>query len=249
MTALGPIAAPTARPMRGSAQPRPSNQPLVMELAGLAGTGKSTFARALARLDSGIRARPHVSLPRYLASVPPLIPTLLGLHWPFRGILDKEMKRIVRVRALHQLARRATGCRTLLFDEGPVYMLARILVYGGERLQTRGFARWWRRAITSWAATLDLIVWLDAPNHVLAERLRTRSQWHPVQDASPEAIVRFLDSYRAAYARVVSELTAARPLAVWTVVTDHRSPALDASELLARLRGPQGIALRPWTLP
>ena len=78
-----------------SPRPRSSGRPLVVELAGLAGSGKSTIALELGRLDPQIQARPRVPGPSHLASVPALIPTFVRLHRPFRGVLTKEMKRML----------------------------------------------------------------------------------------------------------------------------------------------------------
>jgi hypothetical protein len=228
---LVPPAAPTAP---HALLPRRGDRPLVVELAGLAGAGKTTIGPALRRLDPEIRARPRVSWPWHIAGIPPLVPTFASLHWPFRGVLTNEMKSVLRLRSLYRVARRTTGCRVLLFDEGPVYTLARSLVYGGKNIQTRGFARWWRRAIAQWASTLDVIVWLDAPDDVLALRIHTRSKWHPLQGASDQMMADFLGSYRQAFSRVLADLTAASELQLWTVVTDRGSAELRARELLAR---------------
>ncbi len=154
----------------------------------------------------------------------------------------KEMKRILRLSTLYRLAHRAKNCRALLFDEGPVYMLARILVFGGKNIETGGFARWWWHAIAEWAATLDLVVWLDAPDDVLARRIHTRPQWHPFQGAGDEDLAPFLHSYREAFTRVLAELTAARGPQLWTVATDGGSADLTARELLARLHALRGTA-------
>ena len=224
---------------------RRSDRPLVVELAGLAGAGKSAITGALGRLDPKIHARPRPSLRWHLASLPELVPTFVGLHWPFRGVFAKEMKRILRLRALHRLIHRGSDGRTLVFDEGPVYMLARILFFGGKSLETEGFARWWQGAIARWATTLDVIVWLDAPGDVLAERIRTRTQWHRYQDADDQALTAFYEGYRVAFARVLTELTAADGLQLWTMHTDRGSADLQARELLDRLRALSAIAHQP----
>jgi len=222
-------------------QPRRADRPLVVALAGLAGAGKSSLARALVALDPEIRARPRVSWWRYLASLPAVIPTFISLHRPYRGWLGKEMKRFLRLEALHRLVQETTDCRMLVFDEGPVYLLSRILVYGGQNIQTRSFDECWRRAIDTWAPALDAIVWLEAPENLLSERLRARGK-HPFADRSDEAVRRLLGAYREAFNRVIRELTAAGGPRPWTVRTDRGSVASTARDLLARLRALRGAA-------
>lgn len=216
----------------------------MVELAGLAGAGKSTLAANLVRLDPEICARPPLTARSHLANVPALVPTFLGLHWPFRGLRTKEMKRILRVRTLLDLVHGRAPGSTLLFDEGPVYMLARILMFGGDSSRNAGLQRWWRRAIAQWAATLDLVVWLEAPDDVLAARLNTRDQQHPMRGA-PDALVRaFLGSYRDAFNHVLAELCVAGGPQRLTVATNTASAAATAGTVLARLRALRSPASR-----
>jgi hypothetical protein len=221
---------------------RSGTRPLVVELAGLAGAGKSAIARALVRLDPTIHARPRLSRWSYAASLPALIPTLVRVHWPFRGVLTKEVKRILRVRALHRYARRLGDGGTLVFDEGPVYVLARMLVFGGDNIRTRGFERWWRRALAQWAPMLDAVVWVDAPDAVLAARIHNRSQWHPLQGAHSGEMNGFLHAYREAFRRVVGELCVNGGPRLWTIDTSRESVDQAAPALLARLGTLRGTA-------
>lgn len=214
--------------------------PVLIELAGLAGSGKSALARALTKLDPTIRARPELSAWSYLTSVPGLAPTFVDIHWPFRGMLRKEMKRMLRVRALYNFARGTTGNGTVVFDEGPVYMLARMLVFGGEATRTYAFERWWRSAITQWRTKLDAVVWLDAPDAVLTARIRNRSQPHRLQDAHDVAVAAFLRAYRDAFGRVLEKLCVAGGPPLWTFDNVQDTPDDRARTLLARFPSLRG---------
>ena len=227
-----------------AAPSRHNERPLVVALTGLAGTGKSSLARALMRLDPGIRARPRVSVWRYLANVPPLIPTFLRLHYPLRGVLWKEMKRILRLHALRRMVHETTDCDMLVFDEGPVYLLARILVYGGAKIRTRNFEESWRRWIAMWAGEFDAIVMLQAPEDLLAARLRARRR-HPFQDRSDAAVRALFRDYSDAFTRVIGELTAAGAPRPWTVQTNHGTVDETARDLLIRLGALRGPAYGP----
>lgn len=220
---------------------RQTNRPIVVSLVGLSGAGKSSLGRALTRLDAELRVRPRVPWWRYLASVPPLIPTFVNLHRPFRHVLGKEMKRFLRLHALHRLTQETRDCSILVFDEGPVYLLARMLVYGGENIQTRGFEQSWRHAIAMWASELHAIVWLQAPENVLAARLRTRRH-HPFGTCDDKVVSTRFRAYNDAFTRVFDELAAAGGPRPWTVRTDRTSVDKTARELLARLRALRGAA-------
>ena len=209
---------------------------VVVELIGVAGAGKTSIASALVGLDERIRARPRVHNGTYAATVPTLLPTFLSLHWPPRRVLTKEMKRILRVHALHRLVRTASGPGLILFDEGPVYMLARLLVFGGAAVQTRAFAHWWRGAIALWARTLSAIVWVEASDDVLGARLNARAQSHRLRGASESVMRAFFASYRAAYQRVLADLESAGAPAPWMVATDDTSVQDTAQAILTRIR-------------
>jgi hypothetical protein len=215
-------------------------RPLVIELAGLAGAGKSSVVEALTRLDPGVRSRRPLPLRSYLGSVPGLIPTFFALHWPLRRVLTKQVKRVLQVRALHRFARRVTGGGVLVFDEGPVYFLARTLVFGGATIRTAAFERWWRRAVADWAGLLDAVVWLDAPDNVLAARIHARDQSHPMRGADDRAVDGFLGAYRDAFQRVLSDLRAVEGPTFWTLNSDRGSAEETAHALLALLESLRG---------
>lgn len=240
----GPGRAVTAAALKPAAPaPRPAGRPVVVSIAGLAGAGKSSLCQALKRLDPEVRARPRISLWRYVAGIPPLIPTFLRLHRPFHGVLAKEMKRILRLHALERLVHETTDCRILVFDEGPVYLLARILVYGGPGIKTRSFQECWRRAIATWAVELNAIVWLDAPEDLLAARLRARPVHPFAHTGTDDRSVRgLLRAYRAAFDQVIGELTAAGGPLPWALRTDLASVDWTARDLLVKLRRLGGAA-------
>jgi hypothetical protein len=228
---------PHASDLMAAATVAGAARPLIVELAGPAGGGKSSLLDVCGRRDRSLRTDLRVARSWHVATVSSLLPTFIDLHRPFRGILWKEMKRILHLQALHAFLRQPAfaASRALVLDEGPVYMLARILVLGESKIQTRGFARWWRAAIATWARALDVVVWLDAPTNVLAGRIRHRPQPHPVRELSEEAIGGFLEAWRVAYIQVLSDLAANWGPAVWTFDTHQMSAERLAEHFLARL--------------
>jgi thymidylate kinase len=181
---------------------------MVAELVGVAAAGKSSLLRALGERCPTLRAGVRPSRSRHLAYVLPLVPTFVGLHRPFRGVLWREMKRIAYLRTLDRMLEGPAVRRhpAVVLDEGPVYMLARLRVYGGERIRSAAFERWWQREVEHWARRVDLVVWLDAPDPVLLGRLRARPQFHRVERRSDADAGRFFASYRRAYESVVGGL-------------------------------------------
>jgi deoxyadenosine/deoxycytidine kinase len=219
---------------------------LVLELVGPAGAGKSSLLRVLSQRDQTIRAGLPIPRHRYVAGAFPLLPTFLDLHRPYRRVLWKEMKRILYLETLHKLLKReASGNhKAIIFDEGPVYMLSRIQVFGHKALNTGFFEEWWHTSVSHWANLVDVIVWLDADDSVLAQRLRTRNQQYPIGDTTDRSLREFLARYRLAFERVISELTACNGPKVIRFTTHDQSIKQIADKLICGLDG-EWSACRP----
>ena len=64
---------------------------------------------------------------------------------------------------------------------------------------TRAFARWWDDMLRLWARELDVIVWLDAPDEVLRDRINGRAQNHRQKGRQADEAHGFLARYRLAF--------------------------------------------------
>ena len=227
-----------------------ARRPFVAEVVGPAGAGKSTVARALGESGAGVRAGVGVwglPLPLLAAGAAASLPRLAGacarrrLRWHEAGL-------VVRLRALHKLLGRAEGGEhdAVLLDEGAVFALAKLDAFGRaagaepKTGETAGGAGGDGRALSllaGWASRLDAVVWLDAPDAVLAERLRRRAKPHRMKDKPDAEIYEFLARYRAAYERVVSELTRRQNLRVFRFDTGRESAEGVAGRVLELIRG------------
>lgn len=213
---------------------------LVAEIVGPAGSGKSTLACALGASDRSVRAGLSVwglPAPLLLRSALLSLPRLLGM-WRLRGAVGwEEAGLVIRLGALGRLLGRESSGRHrfLLLDEGTVFALAKLRAFGraaGEEQSARMFERW--------APRLDAVVWLDAPDEVLARRIRGREKPHRMKACSDEEISAFLARYRHAYERVLAELSAGRGLKVIRVNTDGATPEQIAEEVLSGIAGAEG---------
>jgi hypothetical protein len=201
--------------------PRPS-RPLVVELVGPAGVGKSTLARCLGAPGRGMR--PGVSvwgLPVLLLAqtAATFLPRLLGLP---RAVPWTARKQIIRLETLAYWVERQTARaadEVILLVEGPVFGLSWLRVFGHEATGGIPLARWRHAALTRWAGLLDLVVLLDAPDPLLAARIRTRQQPHMVKYGDDRTIADFAAQFRAAFRRVIGDLTERRGPRVITLAT------------------------------
>lgn len=190
--------------------------PFVVELIGLAGAGKTTVWRALGEQNKNIGLGPDLELrkvqhiPIFISHAAFLLPVLLRGFRTGRWFAWDEIKAMVYLRAWPRVLGQQSshGYTTVLLDHGPVFKLATLNAFGPERLRSRGLDTWWRGMYERWAFTLDMVIWLDAPEAVLVERINSRSQRHAVKGWSDREAYDFLARYRRSYEQIMAELNA-----------------------------------------
>jgi hypothetical protein len=184
----------------GAAKPR------LVELAGPAGAGKSTIFEALVASDATIEARPSLRRAEnagvLAAEVVSALGTLVRQRVDLRGTTPEQVRMMAYVQALPKILARARSGegRTIAFDQGPLYYLTR------RNLTNERLAGWRTRVVRTWAPLLDVVVWLDAPDAILVERINSREKWHRVKGGPERVALEVLTESRAAYERALREL-------------------------------------------
>ena len=209
----------------------------LVELVGAAGAGKTTVAHLLRRPDFGMRAAPGLwSLPRGPLGLNTLrlLPRVLGFY---RAVPSwKELKQIVRLDTLYKVVGRRNGATgPVLLDEGPVLALGWLAVNGDDRIRRPAFGAWRDDAIARWATALDVVVVLDAPDAVLARRIRERAKPHEVKGGTDEEIAAFAQKFRAALAGAIAALQHTGTVAVIRIDTSDDPPETTAARIRTAL--------------
>jgi broad-specificity NMP kinase len=193
-------------------------RPLIVELVGPAGAGKSTLAQALKQRSESIltctppyfRRIGHV--PFFARNIILSTPILFHLYRNNHGrwFTPPEIVWLVTLNGWHRvLARQVFRNDTvILLDQGPVFLLAWFCRFGPECLKSPSAKTWWDVMYQQWANVLDMVIWLDAADMTLVERIRARNVWHGVKEKTDPDACEFLARWRAAHKHVLSALTA-----------------------------------------
>ncbi|MEN8184119.1 MAG: AAA family ATPase [Myxococcota bacterium] len=220
----------------------PKHRPLVVELIGPAGSGKTTLARALCRrpdVTVGIELPRSDHVPHVIHHSLLLLPVFVGVGGDGGWLSWKEMRSMTYLRAWpRQLTRSGTKQAVTVLDHGPVFRLARLRAFGPRITRSASFERWWEASLGIWSGLLHAVIALDAPNEVLVDRIRSREEAHRIKAESRSEAETFLRRYRAAYHEILEKLEGGPQLL--RVDTSKKSPeqvTATAGELLAQLAG------------
>jgi thymidylate kinase len=215
--------------------------PLIVEIAGLAGAGKTTLSRVLSRRNEKIQEAADIEL-RKVGQVPIfvdhallMLPVFLRRCRSSRWFTWDEVKTMVYLKAWPRILRRQAlkSGTVILLDHGPIFKLATLHAFGPDRLKCQGFQRWWDNTFKQWAFTLDVVIWLDAPAPILAERINSRAQRHAVKGKSELEAYQFLMRYRTAYEQILAKLRAYREPMLLQFDTGRAPVEQIADEVLA----------------
>lgn len=233
--------APLSRGASHGARSSQPSRPLIVELVGPAGAGKTALLRSLRRdrrFRAGLRIdrlRHFLDILIHAAILVPIGFALLG-HGPtamWYGVLH-----FVRLRTLPSAIARASRRKedgVILLDEGPIFSLGRLSVFQQAGHGVGPVSRQWHAELNRWSGLLDAVVWIDAPDAVLTERIRSRPKDHQIKTGTDAEVVDFLGRYRRAYGDILTRLKASGAVRVIELDTTDSTIDETASRVVAEL--------------
>ncbi|HYJ70296.1 MAG TPA: AAA family ATPase [Nocardioidaceae bacterium] len=180
----------------------------VVELVGPPGSGKSSVADAIGTPPGTVVLKEH-----HAADLPALVWAAVAAGRPLLADPPPGVTRarwaawLGRVGAAPRIVRRRCTVDThvVVFDQGPVYTLARIAEAADRSAAVR---RWHQERLAECGRLLDAVVWLDAEPDLLVERIRARSKRHRADALTPAAARALVERERAAIRDGVEALAA-----------------------------------------
>jgi deoxyadenosine/deoxycytidine kinase len=186
----------------------------IVEIAGPAGAGKTTLCQALCQCKKSFRlanfpdVRKISAAPFFIWNSLQISPALLNLsRHNDRKLTRREFAWLTILNGWSSILRKESkNNQTIILDQGPVYLLTETKQFGPEYLREPQAKKLWQNLYSRWANTLDMIVWLDAPDTDLLKRIRGRDKGHVVKNETDQTTIEFLARYRNAYEQTIYNL-------------------------------------------
>lgn len=184
----------------------------LIELVGVAGTGKSTLLKALNHGNSRIQELPPPNKLWYLPAMFRVISRWLPLHLlKYRGgrwFTWEETRKLGYLDVWLGYIRSEIQTRNLIvaLDPGSICWLVALREFGPELTKDPQFRYWWEDRLRAWALALDVIIWMEAPVELSLERVLSREEEHEAKSEPVEVALHEFECYRHAYNALVPEI-------------------------------------------
>lgn len=227
--------------MRSENRLAAKKRPIVAEIIGPAGVGKSTLLQTLSQSSNEVQI--DIPLTKIKCIKPfidnnfALLPIYFRYYRHTRWFNNTETRSMVYLKAWQRLIEgQATNIHSVtVLDHGPIFRLVLLREFGPEITHSQRYQEWWREMFKKWSDTLNFVIWLDAPDEILMERIQTRSVSHRMKEKSEQEIFSFLKRYRTAYERFMAQLLIHQDQEILKFDTSHKTPEEMADEVLAAL--------------
>lgn len=206
-----------------------NEHPMLVELVGVAGSGKSTLRNMLKEMNPQIDR--VVPPPKRDYVIPVLkvyyrwLPLYLSSYSKTRWFTTKEIKILCYLDYWLPYLRRCAVERDMvvLLDPGSIFWLTALKTFGPELTKDPKFQTWWETMRKKWMSAVDIFVWLDAPTELLIQRVLDREEWHESKLMTYDETKESFDLYRKGYGELIGQISKRRKNHVLRFQTDRTS--------------------------
>lgn len=223
----------------------PPTKARIVEIVGPAGAGKTTVSGILSRNHRRVQlgrfpdVQKKADMPFFVYYSLSVLPFLVGSCLGKGCVIERRKLAwlaILRGWPRRLQIERGRSDKVVVLDQGPIYFLAETSELGPECLRSSRAVRFWEKVYARWRGTLDAVIYLDADNAHLHERIRSRATDHVVKYAPAPTVFNFLDTYRTAYKDVFSRLNVSEGgLRIIRIDTGQQKPEEIAATLSVEL--------------
>lgn len=206
-----------------------NGHPLILEIVGVAGAGKSTLYKLLRERNPKItKPEPPFKLKytRYMIyTYLYWYPIYVKKYAKDRWFNWTEIRNMGYLETWQPYLRKQAIEKDLIMilDPGSIYWLTQLKGFGPAITKDERYLAWWEKMKTRWLNSLDIVIWLDAPSDLLFERVLTRGEWHESMSMGKEDVLSSFTRYREGYSQLYNQILQVRKNHIYHFRTDQIS--------------------------
>ncbi len=220
----------------------------IIEIIGVAGTGKTTITRTLIQnnKDYLIEELPPVRsiklFPFFVFNFVRTVPLIINLQNQMdRSFSSREITWLVILNSWQKILK--TRKKKVVFvDQGPIFLIASLIGLDPEISDKSLNYESWKPLLKRWANQLDAIIYLDADDSDLIQRINQREKEHLVKGKSSDQIQKFLAHNRGLYNTLLEIVQNNNPqLKIFSLNSSQLPLAVLVNDLLSTLDSNLGL--------
>ena len=184
------------------------NEAILIELCGLAGSGKSTTFNSLKIKRENLQFGYPISISRHaLFMLLAVICTAkIFIFSGFQGRFWKRYKCIIWLKTMEIALRnrQEVVSKNIIVEQGPIFLQAFLLGFGSNWAPKKCLRLWVDRSLLNWARYFKSVIYLNLSNDMIISRVRTRRKDHRLKDKSDKELQDFIEAYREVYAKILT---------------------------------------------
>lgn len=213
----------------------------IWEMVGISGAGKTTLRQRLCQYNERIQFRIPPTKSSYLSFI--VKHTFLWLPIYFRNGLRARFftrKEIAMMGYLEtwipylQMQTLTKGIVVLL-DPGSIYWISELQNHSSDFTRSQQYKQWMEKKILQWSNAIDVIIWLDAPDELLFERVLMRDEWHEAKEQSKEKNFERFARERKSFKQIIAMRKKLSRPRVFSFCSDQTSTEEMATRILAEI--------------